>query len=129
MRGRGPFAELSQALQMSRPEGTSSKHLLLGGHTSRTCAFSIGGLGPYLPLRSRACTTYEVLPKPKNERPVPQSDPYAVVAHCPGWDPVWQSLGPVLCSLGRAGWNLEASELAEVAPGFGIGWGSCLRGE
>lgn len=73
-------------------------------------------LGPTC-LCGKVCTTFEVSPKPKNEHPVPQSDPYAVVAHCPGWDPVWQSLGSVLGSLGRAGWTLEASELAEVAPG------------
>lgn len=57
---------------------------------------------PYWPLGSIACTTFAVSPKPKNERPVPQSDSYAVVAYCPGWDPVWQALGPVLSSLGRA---------------------------
>lgn len=96
-------------------------------HTSRTCTFSIGGLGTY--LRSRACTTFEVSPKPKNERRVTPSDPYAVVTHYPEWDPVWQSLGPVLGSLGRAGWTLETYELAEVAPGLGIRWESCLRGE
>lgn len=49
-----------------------------------------------------------------------QSDPYAIVAHCLGWDPVWQSLGPVLGSRGRAGWTLETSELVEVAGGTGI---------
>lgn len=45
------------------------------------------------------------------------------------WDPVLQSLGPVLGSLGRAGWTPEVSELVQVPAGIGVRWGCCLRGE